>query len=139
MFLLTLNLTVTQGLLNGLIFYVNILWMYKGILFPQTQHTVLLVFQVFIAWLNLDFGIETCFIVGLTAFWKTLLQFLFPLYIWLIAGVIIIACCYSSCLTNLIGDRAVPLLATLFLLSYTKLLHTLMTIFEFWSANTLSQ
>ena len=126
-FLLALNLTVTQGLINGLIFYANILWMYKGILFPQKRHTVLLAFQTFIAWLNLDFGIKTCFIVSLTAFWKTWLQFLFPLYIWLIAGVIIIACRHSSRLTCLIGGRAVPLLATLFLLSYTKLLRTLVT------------
>ena len=87
--------------------------------------------QIFIAWLNLDFGIEMCLVNGLTAFWKTWLQFLFPLYTWLIAGIIIIACRYSSRLTNLIGDRAVPLLATLFLLSYTKLLRTLTTIFEF--------
>jgi hypothetical protein len=89
------------------------------------------VFQTFIAWLNLDFGIETCLVVGLNAFWKTWLQFLFPLYIWFIAGVIIIACHYSSRLTNLTGDRAVPLLATLFLLSYTKLIRTATTIFEF--------
>lgn len=51
--------------------------------------------------------------------------------LWFIAGVIIITCHYSSRLTNLIGDRVVPLLATLFLLSYTKLLHTAMTALEF--------
>ena len=131
LFILLLNLTVTQGLINGLVFYANILWTYKDTLFPPKQQQTLLAYQIFVAWLNLDFGIESCFIDGLTAFWKTWLQFLFPLYIWLIAGVIIIVCHYSSRLTNLIGDRAVPLLATLFLLSYTKLLRTLMTIFEF--------
>ena len=131
LFILLLNLTVTQGLINGLVFYANILWTYKGVLFPPEQQQTMLAFQIFIAWLNLDYGIETCFVVGLSTFWKTWLQFLFPLYIWLIAGVIIIVCHYSSQLTNLIGDRAVPLLATLFLLSYTKILHTLMTIFEF--------
>ena len=130
-FILVLNLTVTQGLINGVIFYANILWTYKDIIFPSEQQLVMKVLQVFIAWLNLDFGIETCFVVGLTAFWKTWLQFLFPLYIWLIAGVIIIVCRYSSRLTNIIGDRAVPLLATLFLLSYTKLLRTVKTILEF--------
>ena len=72
--------------------------------------------QGFIAWLNLDLGIETCFFVGLNAFLKTWLQFLFPFYIWGIAGVIIFACRYSFRLTNLIGSRAVPLLAPLFLL-----------------------
>ena len=130
-FILVLNVTVTQGLINGLILYANLLWTYKDILFPSELKPVTFVFQIFIAWLNLDFGIETCLVVGLTAFWKTWLQFLFPLYIWLIAGVIIIVCRYSSCLTNLIGDRAVPLLATLFLFSYTKLLRTVMIVLVF--------
>ena len=125
-FILAINLTVTQGLINGLIFYANIVWAYKIILFPSgIQENYWLVFlQVFVAWLNLDFGIESCFFVGLDAYWKTWLQFLFPFYIWAIAGVIIVACRYSSRLTNLIGSRAVPLLATLFLLSYMKLLRT---------------
>ena len=125
-FILALNLTATQGLINGVIFYANIVWAYKIILFPTDigENVLFTFFQFFIAWLNLDFGIETCFFVGLDAYWKTWLQFLFPFYVWAIAGVIIIACRYSSRLTNLIGSRAVPLLATLFLLSYMKLLRT---------------
>ena len=126
-FILALNLTVTQGLINGLIFYANIVWTYKIILFPseiQANHWFVFL-QVFVAWLNLDFGIESYFFVGLDAYWKTWLQFLFPFYIWAIAGVIIVACRYSSRLTNLIGSRAVPLLATLFLLSYMKFLRTI--------------
>ena len=125
-FILVLNLTVTQGLVNGVIFYANIVWAYKIILFPSYigENYLFTFLHIFVAWLNLDFGIETCFFVGLDAYWKTWLQFLFPFYIWLIAGVIIVACRYSSCLTNLIGSRGVPLLATLFLLSYMKLLRT---------------
>ena len=130
-FILVLNLTVIQGLINGLILYANLLWTYKDILFPSGQKSIPFVFQIFIAWLNLDYGMETCLVVGLTAIWITWLQFLFPLYIWLIAGVIIIVCRYSSRLTNLIGNRAVPLLATLFLLSYTKLVRTVVTTLEF--------
>ena len=124
--ILVLNLTVTQGLINRLIFYSNIVWAYKIILFPlEVEKNYFFKFlQVFIAWLNLDFGIEICFFVGLDAYWKTWLQFLFPIYIWAIAGVIIVTCRYSIGLTNLIGSRAVPLLATLFLLSYMKLLRT---------------
>ena len=133
--ILTLNLTVTQGLINGPILYANLLWTYKDILFPSELHSVTFVVHIFIAWLNLDFGIETCLVVGLTPFWKTWFQFLFPLYIWFIAGVIIIGCRYSSCLTHLFGDRAVPLLSTLFLLSYTKLLRTTMMALEFGELN----
>ena len=125
-FILALNLTVTQGLINGVIFYANIVWAYKIILFPsytnEESNYLVTYLGVSIAWLNLDFGLETCFFVGLDAYWKMWLQFLFPFYIWAIAGVIIIACRYSIRLTNLIGSRAVPLLATIFLLSYMKLL-----------------
>ena len=79
----------------------------------------------------MDFGIETCFVNGLTAFWKTWLQYVFPFYIFLIAGLIIVAARYSSRLTKLFGSRVVPLLATLFLLSYMKLLRTAVSSLEF--------
>ena len=72
--ILTLNLTVTQGLINGLIFYANIVWAYKMVFFPagiQENHGGFLFLQGFVSWLNLDFGIEACFFVGLDAYWKT--------------------------------------------------------------------
>ena len=81
--------------------------------------------KVFIAWLNLDFGIETCFIHGLTAYWKIRLQFVFPFYIWILAGLIVVACHYSTRATKLFGNNAVPVLTTLFLLSYAKLLRVI--------------
>lgn len=134
LFIGALNLTVTQGMVNGLIFYSNIAWTYKEIILytPEGYNNPVLVFlKVFIAWVNLDFGIETCFVNGLTAFWKTWLQYVFPFYIFLIAGLIIVAARYSSRLTKLFGSRVVPLLATLFLLSYMKLLRTAVSSLEF--------
>ena len=44
---------------NGLIFYANIVKMYKHIFFPDSPITIL---SQFISWLNLDLGIEACFI-----------------------------------------------------------------------------
>ena len=129
--ILALNLTVTQGLINGLVFYANILWTYKPVWFPSQQNILISVVQVFVAWLNLDFGIESCFVRGLNALWKTWLQFLFPLYIWTIAGSIIVVAHRSSCITELIGNRAVPLLATLCLLSYIKLLRIIIEVLTF--------
>lgn len=128
-----LNITVTQGLINGLIFYANIIWTYKDIFFAQEGSTnaVMIFLKTFIAWINLDFGIETCFVEGFTAFWKTFLQFVFPLYVWAIAGLLIMASRCSTKLTKLLGNRAVPLLATLFLLSYMKLLRTAESALEF--------
>ena len=122
LFITFLNLTVTQGMINGVIFYANIVWVYETIVFPQEITGVLLFLRIFIAWLNLDFGIETCFVVGLDAFWKTLLQYVFPIYIWSIVLVIILGAKYSTRLTKLFGSRMVSILSTLALLSYMKLL-----------------
>ena len=122
-FISAFNLTVTQGMINGLIFYANIVWLYQSIFFPQElkTNTIIKFLKTFIAWINLDFGIETCFFSGLTAFWKIWLQFIFPFYIWTITGLIIVATRYSTRLTNFLGNKAVPVLNTLFLLSYMKL------------------
>ena len=132
-FISAFNLTVDQGMINGLIFYANILWIYQSTLFSQQVESdyFLAFLRILIAWLNLDFGIQTCFITRLNAFWKTWLQYLFLIYIWSIAGVVVVAARHSAKLTKLVGNRAVSILATLFLLSYTKLLQTIITSVEF--------
>ena len=48
-FILVLNVTVTQGLVNGLLLYANILWTYKDLLFPFKQDMKLYALQAFIA------------------------------------------------------------------------------------------
>ena len=119
-----LDLTISHGTLNGLIFYANIVKANEYIFLPQGKTNPL---TVFIAWLNLDLGVETCLFQGLTAYSKTWLQFVFPFYIWTIAGIIIIIAKYSDRVAKVMGNNSVPVLATLFLLSYAKLLHTIIT------------
>ena len=128
-FIKLLDLTVAKGTINGLIFYANIVWANKSILFPTTEtlRPVQQILRIFIAWLNLDLGIETCFIDRLDAYWKTWLQFVFPLYVWFIMGVVIIASHYSTRASKIFGNNSVPVLATLILLSYAKLLRTIIT------------
>ena len=132
-FIKVLDLTVAKGTINGLIFYANIAWANKSILFPTTEtlHPVQQLLHTFIAWLNLDLGIETCFIDGLDAYWKTWLQFVFPLYVWSITGIVIIASHYSTRVSKIFGNNSVPVLATLILLSYAKLLRTIITCLGF--------
>ena len=123
-----LDLTVTQGTLNGLIFYANIIQTSKSA-FLEPSSNGSRVFAVIIAWLNLDFGIEVCFIRNLDIYTKTWLQFVFPLYIWMLAVGIIIACRYSLRITRFFGNNAVQVLATLILLSFNKLLRTITVIY----------
>ena len=134
-FIHAFNLTVTQGWINGFVFYANILWAYQSILLPkqvESHDGAFLIFvRTIIAWINLDFGIETCFFVGLNAYWKTWMQYVFPFYIWSIVAAIIYCARHSTRLTRLIGDRTVSVLATLFLLSYTKLLRTVIASIAF--------
>jgi hypothetical protein len=123
-----LNITVTAGTINGLIFYANIIKATDAFFFPQLASDS--TFSIFIAWLNLDIGIETCFYDGLDAYTKTWLQFTFPLYIWLIVIVIIVAAHHSTKISKLVGKNPVQVLATLFLLSYAKMLRTIIIIFS---------
>ena len=76
--LIVLNFTVSVGTINGLIFYANIVRANHATFFPPNTTNSFL--SWFIAWINLDLGIETCFYNGLHAYVKTWLQFVFPLY-----------------------------------------------------------
>ena len=122
-FLMLINLTVSVGAINGLIFYANILRVNQAAFFPSSSFL-----SWFIAWMNLDLGIETCFYDGMDAYAKTWFQFLFPIYIWLIVIIVIISSHYSTTAAKVAGRNAVQVLATLFLISYAKLLQTTITI-----------
>ena len=124
-FLLLVKTTVSSGIINGLIFYANILSC-SGLL--DQQNCVIHPFlHVFISWINLDLGIEVCFYSGMDVYQKTWLQFVFPFYIWFLVGLIILVCHYSSTVMKLMGMRNIEVLATLLLLSYAKLLKTIVT------------
>ena len=127
--LLILNLTVTMGFINGFIFYANIVAASSSVLFPSSEPTFP---TVIVAWLNLDIGIDVCFIDGLDAYGKTWLQLLFPVYIISLVVVVIITSEYSPKFANFIGKRdPVATLATLILLSYAKLLSITISVLSF--------
>ena len=129
-----LDMTVSVGTLNGIILLSNILQANRLSFLPQSAshtRTLVAILSVFISWLNLDIGIPMCFFDGLTTYIKTWLQFVFPLYIMGMVLTIIIASKYSSRVTQLFGTYTVSVLATLVLLSYTKVLRILITAFSF--------
>ena len=126
--LLSLKLTVAIGTINGLIFYANIVAVNRSIFFPSEATNPL---TVFIAWLNLDLGFETCFFNGMDTYTKVWLQFVFPLYLWIMVGILIIAGYYSTVVARMLGRNPVAVLATVFLLSYTKLLRTIIAAMYF--------
>ena len=122
-FLLVCNITISAGTLNGLVLYANIVST-SGV---TTLHNCSIspLLSIFVAWVNLDLGIETCFSSGMDTYQKTWLQFVFPLYIWLLVVAIIVASYYSTTAMKLFGRNNIAILSTLFLLSYSKLLKTI--------------
>ena len=127
--LLVLNLTVAVGTLNGLIFYANIVNANSNIYFPFGQPKFI---TTFIAWLNLDLGIDSCIFEGMDAYWKTWLQLVFPAYIVFLVTAVIAISKWSAKFSQFVGKRnPVATLATLILLSYAKFLHTIIAALSF--------
>ena len=125
-FISVLRLTVATGTINSIILYANIVQANK-LLFFSNENNVL---TVFIAWMNLDLGIPTCFYNGMDAYAQTWLQFAFPLYVWFLISLIIITSRYSTLMTKLMGSNPIAVLATLLLMSYTKILKNIIGIYS---------
>ena len=131
-FLLVFNLTVAIGTLNAVIFYANVVAASRSALFPLGASFA----SVFVSFLNFDLGFDTCFFDGMDMYVKTWLQLAFPAYIIVLVALIIKLSYHYSCFGRLIGKKdPVATLATLILLSYAKLLQTIITSF---SSATLS-
>ena len=127
------DLTVRHGTINGMIFFANVMNANKDSFMSDSATNPI---PLFVSWFNLDLGIETCFYDGLTAYVRTWLQFLFPFYIWSIAGGIIVLAKYSKRIAKFSGKNGVPVLATLFLLSYAKLLNTIISAISYTTLHT---
>ena len=127
--LLVLNLTVAVGLVNSFIFYANLVSVGSTVFFPSSEPSFP---TVFIDWLNLDIGIDVCFIEGLDAYTKVWLQLAFPAYMISLVAMIIVISEFSPKFARLIGKRdPVATLATLILLSYAKLLSITIAVLSF--------
>ena len=126
-FILYLNLTVAVGTINGLTFYANIVVANREIYIPKSN-----MLSVFISWVNLDLGIESCLYNGMDNYAKVWLRFLFPLYIiTLVVLIIIISERWGRFAKLLTYKNPVATLSTLILLSYTQLLRTIISSFSF--------
>ena len=133
--LFILNLTVTDGDINGFILYVNIIGINNHVFFPQ-YHKFINFWYAFISLANLDLGIPTCFYNGMDDYAKMWLQLAFPAYLILIATLLIMASRHSTKVQRITARRALSVLATLFLLSYTKILCTVSSVLFYYSTIT---
>ena len=137
--LLVLNLTISIGSINSLIFYANIVSVNHVMSFlPQNfSHSFL---RKFISVLSMGTGAETCFYNGMSTYAQSWILFVFPCYIWFLSVIIITLSHYSSKVSRWLGRNPVQVLATLFLLSYSKVLQITITTsaFAFTSVSSVN-
>ena len=133
--LFALNLTIVNGNFYGFIFFVNTVSISALELFAtkrEIAYTLILLF-------NLDLGIEVCFYNGMTTYASVWLQFLFPIYLLLIVAGLVVASRYSSKIEKITRKKVIPVIATLYLLSYNKImLITFKGLFSFVRIHYLS-
>ena len=132
--LFVLNLTVVDGMINGFILYINAIvgnsYIYN--IFPSSFISIPK------SLFNLDLGIETCFYHGMTEYHKTWLQFAFPAYLLFIVAVLAFTSRYYSSVEKHTRRRVIPVIATIFLLSYSKLLVvTIKVLFSYTNVYSL--
>ena len=127
LFLSLSRLTVSTGTINLLILYANIVQVNRRVFFPSNRTDPL---TVFIAWLNLDFGFETCFFHEMDIYAQTWLQFVFPAYVWILVILIIFSSRYSITVSKWLGYNPVAVLATLIFMSYNKILKIIIDVFS---------
>ena len=109
---LCLTWQLPMELSTPLSYYVNIVSINSSILFTH-QSTA----HIFVSLAKLDLGFEMCFYDGMDDYIKIWLQLAFPVYLIIIAMLLIIGSRYSTKVQRLTARRAVAVLATLFLLS----------------------
>ena len=125
-----LNLTVAEGSVNGVVFYAAFVHLNRTSFFQNYNNNNL--FPIFISWLNLDFGFNVCFYNGLTSYAKIWLQFIFPIYLYVIEIIVVTSSYKFSKLARVTGARnRLKVLSTIFLLGYMKMLRVAIAILAY--------
>ena len=124
---LCLNLTVTRGTPNALILYVNVIQINNSSLHLQSR--LINILSAYVTIVNLGSYFEMCIYDGMNVYAKKWIQLVFPTYLILVAFLFIVASRYSNKLFWLTHNRSLPVLATLFVLTYTYVLQTISSVF----------
>ena len=136
--LLVLQISISSGTITGLIFFANLFATTNRATIEQFPSAALpsKVIFVWISLLNLDLGFPLCFYDGMTNIVSTALQFLFPLYLFLIVIAFIVVSKFSTTLARKTSRHSVQVLATLIFISYAKLVNASIEALGFITVET---
>ena len=124
-----LDVTVTHGAVITFILYVNLVGINNKLLLSPSSTSSMPLYSI-ISLTNFNLGIETCFYDGMDDYVIMWLQLVFPTYLIIISTIIITIGHFIKIpyIQRIISLRGFPVLATLLLLIYTKLLITTFTV-----------
>ena len=116
----TLNMTITEGTLSGILFYCNVISSNLTFYFQDGFVFITRLLKIFVSSLSLNMGgASMCLYNGMDTYALAWISFVYPFYIWVIAGVII---CLGHKFKWVVRHNSVKVLATLIILSYSTLL-----------------
>ena len=126
--LTVVKLTISLGTINGLLFYAAVVQLNRTSYFPTAFIDNFNFLTMFISWLNLDFGIRTCFYEAMSPEATLSFQLAFPLYIVFLVLAIHFTSRNSSSLSRLTGaSQRVAISSTILLFAYMKILRVMIT------------
>ncbi len=136
-FIYYIDISIAVGLLNGAIFFSNLITLYAGFLFPATFGGA--GFISIISFLSLNFGIEACLYSGMGAIDRLLWQVSFPIYLFALMFLIIVLARTRvlSRIQNHAGLSAVRVFSTLLILCYVSFLQVASQLFGFVNIRTI--
>lgn len=119
------DITISGGTINGLVIYAQLMGSSLTIVGnSNAQFTT-----IFISLLNLNLGFPLCFYDGMDELTSNGLQFVFPVYLWLLVAVLTVATHFSSRLQKLFDNNmCLKVLVTLVYLSFAKIIRTITLI-----------
>ena len=129
-FIMFLNLTVTEGTLNGLLVYTMVIQTHRTY-FPLDPSGFGRVCWVFITSLNLSFGNKICLIEGMDGYQQIWALFIQAFYLLSIMMVIIFLSRRFLFFTRILRRNIINVLATLVVLLYSNLSFAIFSTFKY--------
>ena len=138
-----LEITVSDGYLNGALFFSNVVSVYIPIFINGTVVNGTDIMGLFFlsSWLNLGLGFVSCFFDGMNALQRSTLNFIFPLYLYTLMAVIILFASKSRRFAAALSRRSfspMKLFATLLVMTYGSLLQNCIEILGFNVVSTFN-
>ncbi len=128
-----LRITITEGFLNAVLFYSNIVHVYAVFFVPSEHGTGAFSLT---AWISQSFGIPACFYDGMTTLTAMGLHLLYIVYL---VSLTVLLSLILRCKQLPWSDQFAPskVVATLLVICYTSLLETCVEIISFTRVTTL--